>query len=642
MPVITAKGLRKAYAESVLLEQEDVSIHSGERVGLVGANGCGKSTLARILADLEPADGGEVARRRDARILYLEQEPAMDPTKSAREIALEGLREWSLAQAEHDRISERMSASDADLDALLIQQAAAAAEIERLGGWGRDREIDAMLEHLGVHEPQARVGTMSGGERRRVALARLLVARPDLAILDEPTNHLDIETVSWLEEYLCQSAGALLLITHDRALLDHVCTRTLELDRGRLYSYEGGWHRYLLAKAERFEHEARAEANRQNFLRKEIEWLRRSPKARSTKQKARVQRAQAAASVAPPSQEQSVRLELETRRLGGTILELRGLHLELGGRRLIRGLDLAMVRGERIGIVGPNGCGKTSLLRALLGELEPLHGQIVLGSNTQIAYFDQGRGGLDEEASIQQNVAGDQTRLEIGDSVVDVRTYLSRFLFEPTRIRQPVGVLSGGERARVALAKLLLRPANLLLLDEPTNDLDVGTLGALEQMIVEMDATALIVSHDRTFLDRVATSILGFEEDGKVVRVSGGYEAYREHRRARRRARSDAAQASAGKPSAKGGAKAEPVRAALATSRRALSYGERLELEALPEQIEALEARIAALEEELSDPAIYARRGDEVPGIVAEVEATRSRLEASMERWVHLEERAES
>ncbi|MFO0696426.1 MAG: ABC-F family ATP-binding cassette domain-containing protein [Polyangiales bacterium] len=636
MPVLVATDLVKSFGTRVLLDGVSVSIRSGERVGLVGNNGSGKSSLARILAGLDTPDSGTVAVRRSAEVEYLEQEPALDPDATALAIVESGLAAWKAATARHEAASAALAKGEGDLDAHLAAQAEAAADVERHGGWDAGHEARSMLAHLGIADPSRTVGTMSGGEKRRVALARLLVASPALAILDEPTNHLDVDTIEWLEEYLAESfRGALLLVTHDRYFLDRVVERTLELENGRLHSYDGGWDRYLEMKAERLAHEERVEANRKNFLRTELDWLRRSPAARTTKQKARVERANAALSETGPTRERTVSLSMDTTRLGGTILDLDHVGIELAGRTLIRELTLSLRKGERIGIVGPNGAGKTTLLRLLTGELSPTRGQVVLGKNTRIAYFDQGRSGLLDDKSIQENVAGDRTKLDLGGETVDVRTYLSRFLFAPERLRTRVGALSGGERARVSLAKLLLSPANLLLLDEPTNDLDVATLSSLESMIVEANASALVVSHDRYFLDRVATGILAFEGDGKVVLYQGNYETYRSLR-----AQAEAASRASEPPPAKPTPKVEPEKAP-EKAKKGLTYKERIELEGILPAIEKAEAELATLEAELGDPEVYAKRAAEVPALVAKRDRAKEEVERLVERWSDLEARRE-
>ncbi|MFW6066914.1 MAG: ABC-F family ATP-binding cassette domain-containing protein [Myxococcota bacterium] len=645
MPVLTAQGLSRSYGAQVVLDDVSVAVHSGERVGLVGRNGSGKSTLARILAGEEAPDTGTLAHRRDARVAYLSQEPSFEGDPTARAAVLEGLGAWRAARARHEALSEALARGEGEVASLLDAQAAAAADIERLGGWELEHRAEAVLGHLGVTRQDQSVATMSGGERRRVALARLLVSQPDLAILDEPTNHLDADTVEWLERHLSESfPGALLLITHDRYLLDRVATRTLELDGGRLYSYDGGWEAYLTAKAERQAHEARTEANRRNFLRRELEWLRRQPKARTGKQKARVQRAEAAQTQAPSAAPRTVELAVQETRTGGTVLELDHLSLEVGGERLVRDLDWVLTPGERVGVVGPNGAGKTSLLRAVVGELPPVAGRVVLGSRTRVAYLAQTRSVLDDGATIAENVAGQRREVDFHGRTLHVRSYLERFLFESSRMRQPVGSLSGGERARVALAKLLLEPANVLLLDEPTNDLDVDTLAALEQMLVDFDGAVIVVTHDRYFLDRVATAILAFEGNGEVVRYAGNYSSYRAQREAFTRARAGAAEAAGAAGVAthpERAATAAPTAAAKRSSRPALTYAERLELEAIVARIEEAEAEVARLEAAVADPALYRDRQDEITDVLAHLEAARDHARQLIERWEELETKRE-
>jgi ATP-binding cassette subfamily F protein uup len=408
-------------------------------------------------------------------------------------------------------------------------------------------------------------------------------------------------------------------------------TRTLEIDQGKVYSYEGGWHAYLAAKAERMAHVNRAEANRQNLLRTELEWLRRSPKARTTKSKSRVDRVEALRDAAGPKSEQVARFEAQAQRLGNTVLEAHELGLDIGPLELVRSLDLILSRGDRLGIVGPNGAGKTTLLRAFLGDFEPTRGRVVVGANTKFAYFDQGRSGLDEDESVQQNVAPDRPQVTFQGRSVDIRSYLKRFLFAPHRTRDKVSSLSGGERARVALAKLLLVPANVLVLDEPTNDLDVATLASLEQMLVESNSTALIVSHDRYFLDRVATKILAFEGEGRVTVYAGNYSDYREQR-------------AAPQPETKRDVdkSARKKKGATPTKGEKLSYKEKNELERIVTDIERAETAVAEVEKLLQDPSLYAERADEVPAVVARQDELQTELERLMARWMELEAKASS
>lgn len=632
MSIVTAQQVHRSYGTHVVLRSADLSIAPGERVGVVGLNGAGKSTLSRILAGSEQPDSGTVARRRGASIAYLEQVPHFEGDPSALEAVTSGLTGWSEAVARHEAASRALASGTGKLEALLEEQQQAASDVERLGGWDREHRVTAFLDHLGIRRRDAKVSSFSGGEQRRVALARVLISAPDLAILDEPTNHLDAETIEWLEQYLIEEyKNAILLITHDRYLLDRVAERTVEVANGEAYSYDGGYERYLEQKAERLAHAERTEANRQNFLRKELEWLSRQPKARSTKQKARIDRAEAAKAVSAPKIERTATLELDVVRSGKTILELRDLRVAIAGRTLIDKLTLFLTEGERVGIVGPNGSGKTTFLRTLLGELPPAGGSVILGQNTKVAYFDQRRSGLDDSKSIWDNVVGDQSRIELGGEVIEARSYLERFAFDPHKQRQQVGSLSGGERARVALARLLRQSANLVILDEPTNDLDVATLGALESMLVDFGVTALVVTHDRWFLDRVATSILAIEEGGRATRYPGNYDTFR-----RLRAEVRAAQAEA--PSeAPSGASAPKRSEKPPSKKKGLSNAEQRELSGLPDAIEAAEERVSELNEQLSNPATYAAGGQEITRITGLLDAAKAEAEKLTLRWEELE-----
>lgn len=643
MPVLVAQDLVKSFGERRILDGVSLSIHGGERVGLVGANGSGKSTLARILAGLERPDGGTVAQRRGAAVAYLAQEPLLDPELSARTLVTEGLGEWTRQKARYEELSARISRGEGDdIDGLLAEQAEAGAAIERLGGWDRMHRVEEILGHLGIGRPDAKAGELSGGDKRRVALAKLLIAPPALLVLDEPSNHLDTETIGWLERYLVDEfPGALLLVTHDRYLLDRVVDRTIELHRGKVYSYDGGYEEYLEAKAERLAIEARTEQNRQNLLRTELEWLRRQPKARTGKQKARIARAEAARDAGPPQKEKTAKLVAEAARGGRTVAELKKVTLELGGRTLVRDLDLIIGTGERVGIVGRNGTGKTTLLRAILGEIAPKSGEMVIGKNTKIGYFDQHRGGLDEDKSIFDNVAAAGNKIELGGQPIEVRSFLERFAFDPHAQRQQVKSLSGGERARVALAKMLSQRHTLLMLDEPTNDLDLPTLSALEEMLCEYGGSALVVTHDRWFLDRIATSILVFEGDGRVVRYAGGYQDYLSQKAAAEAAREEEARAAAEMAKAEKAEKEAKATTGKPTAAKkiGLTWAEQRELEGILGKIEEAEGEVAALEKELADPGLYATRAAEVPAISRRLDEARGKAAVLVARWEVLEEK---
>ena len=652
MPAITAARLRKAFGSRAVLEEATFTLMRGERVGLIGANGAGKSTLAKILAGVETADEGTLAVRRGLTVRYLAQEPVLDPAASARAVVEEALTAWNDAIARHSEVTRRLESETraAAGEALVAQQAELADAIARLGGWERGHEALGFLQRLGVRDVDRPCGQRSGGERRRIALAQLLVASPDVAILDEPTNHLDADTVEWLEQtFALEFRGAVLLVTHDRYFLDAVAERIVELERGQLTSFPGGYGAYLEKKAELVAHEERVEQNRQNLLRREREWLSRGPKARTTKQKARIQRAAELEARGPATAGRPGEVALvgmSAARQGKTVLELHGVALApaSGLPALHAPFDLALTAGGRIGVVGPNGVGKTTLVRAVIaaasgdwsGGPAVVKGEIVVGKNTRVAYLDQARAGLDDEKSIFDDVRGHggATVVQLGlrdRDTMDLRSYLELFLFDAAQQRQKVGSLSGGERARVALAKVLRGGANLLVFDEPTNDLDLQTLSALEQLLLDYEGSVLVVTHDRAFLDRVATGVLAFDGPdaatglARVALYAGGYSDYAMQRGDR--------VAKASEPPRERPASA----AAKSKAKTGLTYAERLELETIVLAIDAAEKRVAGLESDLADPTLYAARGDEVAALTARLEAARDESATLLARWEWLE-----
>jgi ABC transport system ATP-binding/permease protein len=630
MTIVTAKNLHKSFGTRVVLRAADLAVGVGERVGVVGKNGSGKSTLARIIAGLEAADTGHVARRRDASIMVLEQAPHFETDSTAEEIVADGLAAWTEAVRRYEHANQQLTRGEGSSDDLIEEQNRAAEQVEQMGGWDQSHRIASLLHQLGVSRLDARVSSLSGGEQRRVALARVLIARPDLAILDEPTNHLDARTVQWLEDYLLeQHLGAVLLITHDRYLLDRVVTRTVEVADGEVFSYQGGYELYLEQKAERLAHAARTERNRQNLLRRELEWLRRQPKARTTKQKARKDRAEQAASIRAPQADRAPVFDIAVQASGKTILELSRLTVAYSELPLVRELDLIITEQERIGIVGASGTGKTSLLRTILGQQPATSGKVVVGKNTRIAYFDQMRSGLADEQSVFENVIGDSMRIELGGKTIEPRSYLERFGFDGFQQRQLVGSLSGGERARVALAKMLRLGTNLVIMDEPTNDLDVETLGALESMLIDFGVTAIVVTHDRWFLDRVATSILAFEGEGRVVRYVGNYSMY-----CRLRDQAVPGDAAANEPSTL--ARSRPTRQS-SQKKKPLTWAEERELEGILDVVSRVESEVGELTEKLADPSTYSNGGKDVAALTAALQSAKQEVIRLTQRWEQLE-----
>jgi len=646
MPIFSAQGLSKTYGVKPLFAQIALTVLRAERVGIIGHNGSGKSTLLRVLAGIESADEGSVELRRGAQVMYLPQEPALLPTATARTLVSAGLAEWEVARARHEVVTNTLDQTGASAG-LLEEQAALAETIERMGGWSRGHLVEEILHKVGIRELDREVGAMSGGEQRRIALAKVLVAEPDVALLDEPTNHLDADTIEWLEQYLVDRfAGAVVIVTHDRYVLESVANRIVELERGKLLEYTGGYSDYLEKKADLLAQSEREEKNRMGLLRRERAWLMRGARARTTKQKARVQRAEAL--ISTPQTERAAQVALAdltggAGRTGKTILEFADVSFALadtgsGERVLLRPLSFQMQTGNRIGIVGPNGVGKTSLLKLASGDIEPTQGKVIRGTRTVIAHFDQTRAALENDWSIYDNVAGRRNaqqaggaRVEMGEQTMDLDAYLERFLFDRPRQRTQVGVLSGGERARVALAKALRGGANLLLLDEPTNDLDIATLASLEELLIGWPGCALVVSHDRYFLNRIATSILSFEQGGEVVHYPGDYDTYRALRATQTE-----------KPSHKPVVKqVASVPSPNSNRPKTLTYAERLELEGLLDRVSEAENAAAQLDARLADPALYAGPPELSQKVREQHQTAHAEVAKLMARWEELESRRE-
>jgi ATP-binding cassette subfamily F protein uup len=617
MLALKATGIEISFSDRQILQGLDLVIKRGERVGLVGPNGCGKSTLIKILAGKIEPDHGEVVIV--GRFGLLGQEPDL-PFDTVGEAARSAI-------AWHTQL---LADYEAALDAEDYDKSADIGDQLDFHGWEVGHRIDAFLDKLQVPPPTARLGRLSGGEKRRLALAMALLGSPDILILDEPTNHLDTDSIEWLESYLTGFRGALLLITHDRYLLESVATRIVEIEQGVSVSYDGSYADYLISRAERRARMATADGKRRSIISREAEWASRSPAARSTKQKARLDRLDALKAMTDGAQDETFSLQLHTRvRQGATLAETRGLSKSLGGKLLFKNLDFDLFPGNRLGILGPNGCGKSTLLRIIAKQIEQDSGEIHIAKQTKIALFDQHRTGLKPDATVQEAAADGNDQVKVGDNWVHVAGFLRKFLFSRQQLEQRVSVLSGGERARLLLARLLLSGANLILFDEPTNDLDLLTLRVLEEALLNFNGAAVIVTHDRAFLDRVCTGLIAFAPDG----TTHNYADRMQYMKARRDAEAENKRAAP---------KQKKNNAASKKTVTTLTYDEKKELKSLPALIEQLESEIAAFEVILADPDTYQNGSDKVVTLNKSVSSAQAKLDSAYTRWEELSERAEA
>ena len=622
MAIVTCQDLRLAFGVHPLLDGASMTLEAGERVALIGRNGSGKSSLLRILAALEGADSGEVRRQQGLRMVYVAQEPQLGGFDTVFDAVAEGV-----AEARELRRRFEAHAAGDDLDALQTR-------IELLGGWNWEQRVQEVLQRLAL-QPDDRVAELSGGQQKRVALAQALAASPDVLLLDEPTNHLDLEAIVWLEQLLAGFRGSVLVISHDRAFVDAVATRIVELDRGVLRSYPGNYSAFEQRKARELADEALAQARADKLLAQEEEWIRRGVEARRTRSVARIQRLQQLRGQRAARREVlgSVRLELDRGESSGRIVaELQDVSKSFGELQVVRALSAIVLRGDKVGILGPNGAGKTTLLKLLLGELQPDSGRVRLGSRLQVAYFDQLRAALDPEATLADTISPGSDWIEIGGARKHVSAYLGDFLFPASRARSPVKSLSGGERNRLLLARLFARPANVVVLDEPTNDLDMDTIELLEQLLQDFAGTVFLVSHDRRFLDNVVTSTLAWESPGAWREYEGGVEDWLAQRQ-----RAVQAQAGAQANSQPQAQPAAPPSVAT-PARRKLSYKEQRELEQLPARIEQLEQEQRQLTERLADPALYRDAPQQVTQMRTRFDAIEQQLSEALQRWQDLED----
>ncbi|WP_028322019.1 ATP-binding cassette domain-containing protein [Desulfatiglans anilini] len=624
-PLVMLNRITLAFGGPPLLADVDLQVERGERICLIGRNGTGKSTLLRLVhGELRP-DGGTITRASGLRTALLPQEVPLDMEGSVYDVVASGQGLYASLLQEYHHILLASRRHPKETDSARLEQVR--RTLEAGDAWERHQQVQEVISRMDLDEA-ADSGTLSAGLKRRVYLARALANEPDILLLDEPTNHLDLDAILWMEQFLLRSVRTMLFVTHDRVFLDRLATRIVELDRGMLTSFPGRYEDYLARKQALLEVEARRNAAVDKQLKREEEWLRQGIKARRTRNEGRVRALmELRAEVARRrSLSGSVHLaEHELERSGKRVIEVRGVSFGYGGAPVVRDVSTTILRGDKVGIIGPNGCGKTTLLRILLGDLEPEAGRVKHGENLEVAYFDQLRAQLDPDKTVQQNVAGDGDKVIVGGKVRHVIGYLQDFLFTPEQARAPITRLSGGERNRLLLAKLFTRPANLLVLDEPTNDLDIETLELLEAMLVEFPGTVLIVSHDRAFLNHVVTSVLAFEGGGRVTEVVGGYDDWLRQR---------PKDAAASGPEKAKHAKPRPRKEAP----RKLTFKEQRELELLPDRIEGLEAEKRDLFAAMAEPELYRSAGADVTRLQSRLHALEEEIDAAMARWEELEE----
>ncbi|NLC23819.1 MAG: ATP-binding cassette domain-containing protein, partial [Oxalobacter sp.] len=619
-----------AFGHFPMLDHADFTLEPGERVGLIGRNGTGKSSLLQVLAGKILLDDGLFSVQQGLRIAYVEQEPLFSPDLSVFEAVASGLSDIQSMLAEYETLTAQLG--ERHDDAILDKMHELQGKLDASNAWNLENQVETILQQLGLEKNDV-MGTLSGGMQKRVALAHGLVTAPDVLLLDEPTNHLDFESILWLESLLNDFRGSIVFITHDRQFLDNVATRIIELDRGRLLSYPGNFSAYKTRKAEQLAVEEVENAKFDKFLAQEEVWIRKGIQARRTRNEGRVRRLQdlRATRVARRDQQGQVRMDVSAgERSGRMVAELEHIAKSYGDKVIVRDFSDTILRGDKVGLIGPNGVGKTTLLRMILGEEAPDEGSIRQGANLQIAYFDQMRAQLNDEASLVDTISPGSEWIEIGGQKKHVMSYLGDFLFTPERARSPVKSLSGGERNRLLLARLFARPANVLVLDEPTNDLDIDTLELLEELLQDYNGTVFLVSHDRTFIDNVVTQVIAAEGNGIWREYPGGYSDW-ERMRPKPDTSVDNRTSTKSQPSSPKKDPSAPAR------RKKLSYKDQRELDELPDRIAALEEEQQAIAVRLSDPDLYKNDREESVQLNQRFTEIEDELMACMTRWEAIE-----
>jgi len=632
MPFITLSNASLAFGHVALLDHTDFQLDENERVGLIGRNGGGKSSMMRVLAGEGVLDDGQIWRAPSARICYVNQEPVLDADDTVFDAVSRGLGKLQKLLHDYHHVSHQLAEPDADFDTLLEEMQHLQTQLEAQDGWSVEARIETAINKLDL-DPEKRVGDLSGGQRKRVALAQALVAEPDVLILDEPTNHLDFASIEWLEGLLNNFVGSVLFVTHDRRFLDNVATRIVELDRGKLAGFPGNFSAYQALKERMLADEAVNNAKFDKVLAQEEVWIRQGVKARCTRNEGRVLRLEQLRRDRVARREKVGRVEMNVdagERSGKLVAELTDVCKSFGDRTLIKNFSCRIQRGDKIGLLGSNGAGKSTLLKMILGELQPDSGTVKLGTKIAVAYFDQLRQQLDDNATLADTISQGADFVEIGGQRKHIISYLGDFLFSPERARSPVKSCSGGERNRLLLARLFTQPANVLVLDEPTNDLDIETLELLEELLANYNGTLFLVSHDRAFLDNVVTQVIAFEGDGKLQEYVGGFEDWE---------RVQKYQATLAKPAPAPARATAPPAAAQPKTASKLSYKESRELAELPLRIEALEKEQTDIAAHLADGTIFRTDAKRAKQLQTRSEAIDAEVLTAMTRWEELDKR---
>ena len=644
MALIVLNDAKLAFGHVDLLAGTQFSLESSERIGLIGRNGTGKSSLLKILAGLEKLDDGSLQYQQGLRMAYVAQEPVFDPAETVFHAVSQGVAEVKALREEYEELSVAEWNDDSHHRLDEIQ-----SQLESMSGWNWEQRVHETLDRLHL-DPDVAIGSLSGGNRKRVALAQALVAVPDVLFLDEPTNHLDLDSITWLEELLKAFKGSVVLITHDRAFLDAVSTQIVELDRGILRSYPGNFTAYEALKEQEIASEALANARADKLLAQEEVWIRKGVEARRTRSVGRIARLEKLREIRAARRDAMGQIKLSVasgNRSGKIVADLENVSKSYD-RPIVKDFTATILRGDKVGLLGPNGAGKTTLLKLILGSIQPDSGTATMGSQIDIAYFDQMREGLDLNATLEDYISPGSEWIEINGARKHVKSYLNDFLFSPERANSPVSTLSGGERNRLLLARLFARPANVLVLDEPTNDLDIDTLELLEQLLQDYKGTVFLVSHDRAFLDNVVTSIIAYEGDGFWREYEGGYEDWKIQKKRSEEYRSN--QARSPEPAKSKSSASEPVKATSSkeapkpqkSAVQKLNGKERAELEAIPLQIDDLEKEQASISESLGDPEIYKNRPADVITLQENLKIIEAKLSTLMTRWEDLLQRSSS